>query len=71
MTPQTAPAKVALDASLAGTTISAPIWMANLETYVGLAIALGGFILLVLRILLSWRELRGRGKNHGRRKDDE
>ena len=70
MTPQTAPAKMAIDASLVGGTLSTPLWLTHLETYMGAAVLVGGGILLILRILLSWRELQGRGKNHGRRKDD-
>tara|TARA_Y100000034_G_scaffold116887_1_gene155773 strand:+ start:139 stop:348 length:210 start_codon:yes stop_codon:yes gene_type:complete len=68
MTPSTAPSKVILDASLAGATVSAPIWMTNLETYLGFGIALGGLILLFLRIMLSWKELRG--PKYGRREGD-
>ena len=70
MTPQTISSKAVVDASLVGGTLSTPLWITYLETYMGAAVLVGGGILLILRILLSWRELQGRGKNHGRRKDD-
>jgi hypothetical protein len=68
MVPQSLPGKNILDISLAGTTMSAPVWLTSLETYIGVAVAVCGFILLILRIILSWKELRG--PKYGKGSDD-
>jgi len=52
-----------LDAALDGTTamaaITAPFWLQGFELWGRALVILGGLVLLILRILCAWRELKG------------
>ena len=47
-----------IDTTLAAGAVSSPWWLVQFESAVGIAVALGGLTLVILRIVISWRELR-------------
>jgi len=54
--------KTILDVSLGASAIASPYWLQLLNTGLGMAMLIGGVVLLTLRLLISWREYK-RGKN--------
>jgi len=56
--------KTVLDFSLGATALSSPYWLQLLNTGLGLAMLLGGLLLLSLRLIISWREYK-KGKKDG------
>lgn len=48
------------DAALAATALSSPWWLDQLHTWIGAFMLVGGAILLCLRILIAYREWRGK-----------
>jgi hypothetical protein len=74
-----APSKIAVDgyaAAVDGTvavgTISLPLWLASLEVWVQALVLIGGAILLAMRIIAAWRDLRdGRRQRAAAPRDDE
>jgi hypothetical protein len=62
-------AKEALDAIIGVGAVSSPIWIRLIETGFAVVMALGGAILLALRIALAVREWR-EGRAQRRRKGD-
>jgi len=52
--------KIVIDGTLGGGGLSAPWWVQQVDVYVGVLLAIGGVVLLGLRIAISWRELKGR-----------
>jgi hypothetical protein len=50
--------KTALDTALASGAITAPVWLAYVQTGAALLMAVGGVVLLALRIAIAWREWR-------------
>lgn len=52
------------DVSLAGTAVSTPFWIPGVESGLGIAMLVGGVVLLTLRIIISWREYK-RGPKDG------
>lgn len=56
--------KFVLDIGLGATALSSPYWLQLLNTGLGLAMLIGGIMLLSLRLIISWREYK-RGKDNG------
>jgi hypothetical protein len=58
------------DGTAAVAAIAAPLWLADAEVWGRALLIFGGVVLLILRILISWRALRGatapRGVDAGR-----
>jgi hypothetical protein len=51
-------AKTTLDTMLASGAITAPVWLAYVQTGAAVVMAIGGVVLLALRIAIAWREWR-------------
>ena len=56
--------KSIFDFGLGGTALSSPMWIQGLESGLGVAMLVGGIVLLTLRIVLSWKEYK-KGKQDG------
>jgi uncharacterized membrane protein YgdD (TMEM256/DUF423 family) len=56
--PETQTAKHVIDGTLAAGAISAPAWVEHVTTYGGLVMLIGGLALLILRIVIAWRDYR-------------
>jgi len=52
------------DIGLGGTALSSPLWIQGVESGLGVAMLIGGVVLLTLRIIISWREYQ-KGKQDG------
>ena len=50
------------DIALATAAITTPMWVQYAQTALGLVMALGGAVLLGMRLYLSWREIRSKKK---------
>ena len=50
--------KAVIDGTLGGGGVTAPWWVQTVDVYMGGFLAIGGVVLLGLRIVISWRELR-------------
>lgn len=48
----------AFDGTAAVAAIAAPLWLADAEIWGRALLIFGGMVLLILRILISWRALR-------------
>ena len=55
-------AKAAIDATVGIGAVTSPFWMQALQTGIGVFMLIGGAFLLALRIMIAWREWRGRVK---------
>ena len=51
-------AKTAIDGTLGVGAVTSPFWLNWLETGLGLFMLVGGAVLLILRLLIAWREWR-------------
>lgn len=49
-------AKLVIDSSIATGAITMPLWVTELQGWIGLAIAVGGLILVMLRIAIAIRD---------------
>lgn len=54
------PTKTVLDTALAGSAVTAPVWLAYVQTGFGLVASIGGVVLLALRIWAVWKELQAK-----------
>jgi len=52
-----------IDATLGGGTVSAPIWLQHFDIYVATLLAVGGAVLLGLRIWIAIRTIKGNKDN--------
>ena len=52
--------KVVIDGTIGSGGLSAPWWVQQVDVYMGVLLAIGGVVLLVLRIAISWKELKSR-----------
>lgn len=50
--------KNAIDGTLGVGAVTSPFWINALETGLGLFMLVGGVLLLILRIMIAWREWR-------------
>ena len=50
--------KLVLDTTIASGAITMPLWMAYLTEAAQIATLFGGLVLLSIRIVIAWRELR-------------
>lgn len=50
--------KLILDTAIASGAITMPLWMAYLTEAAQIATLFGGLVLLIIRIVIAWRELR-------------
>jgi len=57
---ETQTATIMVDGALGGTAITAPLWLQYVTLYSGAVLAVGGIVLLLLRIFIVWREARGK-----------
>jgi hypothetical protein len=48
--------KAAIDVAISSVAITAPLWAVNLTVYVNLVVAIGGLVLLAIRIRKSFKE---------------
>ncbi|MEK9723043.1 MAG: hypothetical protein VW405_06100 [Rhodospirillaceae bacterium] len=48
----------AADVTVASMTITMPLWLHDLQGWLGLVMALGGAVLLAMRLIVAYRELR-------------
>jgi hypothetical protein len=48
----------AFDGTAAMAAITAPLWLENVELWGRALVIVGGVVLLALRVVLAWRELR-------------
>lgn len=48
--------KAAIDVAVGSVAITAPLWAVNLTVYVNLIVAIGGLVLLAIRIYKSLKE---------------
>jgi hypothetical protein len=48
--------KLAIDSTIATGAITMPLWMMELQGWIGFAIAVGGLVLVVIRIVLAIRD---------------
>ena len=48
--------KLVIDSSIATGAITMPLWVTELQGWIGFAIAVGGLILVVIRIVLAIRD---------------
>lgn len=51
-------AKQVADYGLGAGAVTSPIWLQYLQTTIGLFMLIGGAVLLVIRLAISWHELR-------------
>jgi hypothetical protein len=49
-------AKLVIDSTVATGAITMPLWMTELQGWIGFAIAVGGLILVLIRIVLAIRD---------------
>lgn len=54
--------KVALDTGIGGIGATSPLWLQNIQTGAGLVAAVGGAILVIIRLAIAWRDWRNGGK---------
>jgi hypothetical protein len=57
--------KTSIDTALAAGAISTPWWVQSLQTYVGSFMLIGGAVLLVLRLVITWNEWQAQRKREG------
>jgi hypothetical protein len=57
-------AKNAIDGALGAAGISSPFWLTQLQTVAGAVVAVGGAVLIVIRVMIAWRDWRN-GKKDG------
>ena len=55
-------AKAALDGAIGVTALVSPVWLSMIEHAFGVVMAMLGMVLLVLRLMIAWREWRS-GRN--------
>jgi|14BtaG_2_1085337.scaffolds.fasta_scaffold239209_2 hypothetical protein len=48
--------KAAIDVAIGSVAVTAPLWAVNLTVYVNLVVAIGGLVLLAIRIHKSFKE---------------
>ena len=48
--------RTAIDGTVAAGAVTSPLWLQAVQTYTGLFMLLGGAALLILRLLITWRE---------------
>ena len=53
--------KAAIDVALGSVAITAPLWAVNLTVWVNLVVALGGLVLLAIRIFKALKETQSDG----------
>ena len=49
-------AKLVIDSTIATGAITMPLWVTELQGWIGFAIAVGGLILVILRIIIAIRD---------------
>ena len=49
-------AKLVIDSTIATGAITMPLWVTELQGWIGFAIAVGGLILVVIRIIIAIRD---------------
>jgi len=49
-------AKLVIDSTIATGAITMPLWVTELQGWIGFAIAVGGLILVVIRIIIAVRD---------------
>lgn len=52
--------KFAIDSTIATGAITMPLWVSELQGWIGLGISVGGLILIVMRIIIAFRDWRKR-----------
>ena len=52
--------KTSTDIALGVVAIASPVWLQFLQTFTGLFTAIGGMLLIALRLAIAWHEWRGR-----------
>ena len=52
--------KIILDGSVGGAAVTFPLWLQWTEPYIGAFMLLGGAVLLVVRLAISWRDWKKR-----------
>ena len=50
--------KLAIDSTIATGAITMPLWVTQLQGWIGLGISVGGLILIVMRIIIALRDWR-------------
>ena len=50
--------KLAIDSTIATGAITMPLWVTQLQGWIGLGISVGGLILIVMRIIIAFRDWR-------------
>lgn len=53
--------KHALDGAVGGTAVSVPLWIQSIDGWAQLVVAIGGVVLIGLRICIALRDLNRRG----------
>ena len=48
--------KLVIDSTIATGAITMPLWMTELQGWIGFAIAVGGLVLVVIRIIIAIRD---------------
>jgi len=52
--------KLAIDSTIATGAITMPLWVTQLQGWIGLGISVGGLILIVMRIIIASRDWQKR-----------
>lgn len=50
--------KIAIDAAVGVPAATAWMWLHNVETVIAILVGLGGLALVIVRLLIAWREYR-------------
>ena len=64
MSPMEHAGRMAVDGAAGAAAVTAPLWLQHIETGAQLVVALGGVVLIALRIAVAWRDFR---RHRGRR----
>lgn len=51
-------AKNAIDGAIGAVGVSSPVWLQYLQNGAGAVVAIGGAVLIVIRVMIAWRDWR-------------